>query len=136
MLLNFSLPIPRLEIAGWQWIFLLNVPIGIVTLLLIYVVAGGIETPRVRAGLDLVGAVLLSVALVAGIGGDHRLRATGWTDPLVIGGWRWPRDPSGPSSGGSCERPRRSSTSVSSPTGHSPHRTWSASSPATRSPRP
>ena len=86
VLLNFSIPIPRLEIAGWQWIFLLNVPIGIVTLLMIYVVAGGIETPRVRGRLDLVGAVLLSVALVAGIGGITASGAAGWTDPIVIGG--------------------------------------------------
>ena len=49
VLLNFNVPIPGVDIASWQWIFLLNVPIGIVTLLLIYVVAGGIETPRVRA---------------------------------------------------------------------------------------
>jgi MFS transporter, DHA2 family, triacylglyceride efflux pump len=86
VLLNVSIPIPRLEVVGWQWIFLLNVPIGIVTLLMIYVVAGGIETPRVRAGLDLVGAVLLSVALVAGIGGITASGAAGWTDPVVIGG--------------------------------------------------
>jgi len=62
------------------------VPIGIVTLLMIYVVAGGIETPRVRGRLDLVGAVLLSVALVAGIGGITASGAAGWTDPIVIGG--------------------------------------------------
>ena len=86
VLLNFSLPIPGLDMASWQWIFLLNVPIGIVTLLLIYVVAGGIETPRVRGTLDLVGALLLSVALVAGIGSVTVSGATGWTDPLVIGG--------------------------------------------------
>jgi hypothetical protein len=54
--------------------------------LLIYVVAGGIETPRVRAGLDLGGALLLSVALVAGIGAVTVSGATGWTDPVVIGG--------------------------------------------------
>jgi EmrB/QacA subfamily drug resistance transporter len=86
VLLNFSLPIPGLDIAPWQWIFLLNVPIGIVTLLLIYVFAGGVETPRIRASLDLVGAALLSVALVAGIGGITVSGANGWADPLVIGG--------------------------------------------------
>ncbi len=86
VLLNFNLPIPGLDLASWQWIFLLNVPIGILTLLLIYVVAGGIETPRVRAGLDLGGALLLSVALVAGIGAVTVSGATGWTDPVVIGG--------------------------------------------------
>jgi EmrB/QacA subfamily drug resistance transporter len=86
VLLNFSLPIRGLDLVNWQWIFLLNVPIGIVTLLLIYVVAGGIETPRVRARLDLGGAALLSVALVAGIGAVTVSGASGWADPLVIGG--------------------------------------------------
>jgi EmrB/QacA subfamily drug resistance transporter len=86
VLLNFNLPIPGLDLANWQWIFLLNVPIGIVTLLLIYVVAGGIETPRVRARLDLGGALLLSAALVAAIGAITVSGATGWADPMVIGG--------------------------------------------------
>ena len=86
VLLNFNLPIPGLDMASWQWIFLLNVPIGIVTLLLIYVVAGGIETPRVRARLDLGGAILLSVALVAGIGAITVSGADGWLSPIVLGG--------------------------------------------------
>ena len=86
VLLNFSLPIPGLDIAPWQWIFLLNVPIGIVTLLLIYVFAGGVETPRVPGRLDLAGAALLTVALVAGIGAITVSGESGWTDPLVLGG--------------------------------------------------
>ncbi|MGZ8475412.1 MAG: MFS transporter [Candidatus Limnocylindria bacterium] len=85
VLLNFSLPIPGVDIAGWQWIFLLNVPIGILTLLLIYVVAGGVETPRVRARLDLGGALLIGLALVAGIGAISVSGARGWADPLVLG---------------------------------------------------
>ena len=86
VLTSFNLGIPGLDVAAWQWIFLLNVPIGIVTLLLIYVVAGGIETPRARGGLDLLGAVLLSVALVAGIGAITITGTRGWLDPLVLGG--------------------------------------------------
>jgi EmrB/QacA subfamily drug resistance transporter len=86
VLLTFRLPIPGLDIAAWQWIFWLNVPIGIVVMLLIYVVAGGIETPRVRAGLDLGGAVLLTVTLVAGIGAVTLSGAVGWHDPAVWGG--------------------------------------------------
>ncbi len=86
VLLNFNLPIPGLDMASWQWIFLLNVPIGIVTLLLIYVVVGGIETPRVRASLDLLGALLLTVALVSGIGAITVSGTDGWLSPLVIGG--------------------------------------------------
>ena len=85
VLLSFNVPIPGLDVASWQWIFLLNVPIGIVTLLLIYVVAGGIETPRVSGRLDLVGAALLSIALAAGIGGITASGANGWGDPLVAG---------------------------------------------------
>jgi EmrB/QacA subfamily drug resistance transporter len=86
VLQNFHLPLPGIDMASWQWIFLLNVPIGIVTLLLIYVAAGGIETPRVRARLDLGGAVLLSVALMTGIGAVTVSGAQGWADPLVLGG--------------------------------------------------
>ena len=86
VLLSFSLPLPGLDVAAWQWIFLLNVPIGIVTLLLIYVVAGGVETPRVRARLDLGGAVLLSIALVAAIGAITVTGSNGWANPIVVGG--------------------------------------------------
>ena len=86
VLLNFNVPVPGLDVAPWQWIFLLNVPIGILTLLLIYVVAGGVETPRVRAPLDLGGAALLGVALVAGIGAVTVSGARGWADPVVVGG--------------------------------------------------
>jgi len=86
VLLNLDLPIPGFDLATWQWIFFLNVPIAIVTLVLIYVVAGGIETPRVSARLDLGGTVLLSIALVAGVGAVTLSGARGWSDPLVIGG--------------------------------------------------
>ena len=46
VLLNVALPIPGLDVVGWQWIFFLNVPVGLLVLLLLYVVAGGVETPR------------------------------------------------------------------------------------------
>jgi EmrB/QacA subfamily drug resistance transporter len=87
VLLNVNLPIPRVDLVPWQWIFFLNVPIAFVTLLLIYVVAGGIETPRVRARLDLPGALIASVALVAGVGALSLGGAQGWTDALILGGF-------------------------------------------------
>ena len=86
VLLNFQPAIRGVDVVPWQWIFLLNVPIGIVTMLLIYVVAGGVETPRVRARLDLGGAALLSIALVTGIGAVTTSGTSGWLDGLVLGG--------------------------------------------------
>jgi EmrB/QacA subfamily drug resistance transporter len=84
VLLNVHLPIPGLAIAPWQWIFFLNVPIAIVTMLLIYVVAGGVETPRLRARIDLPGALLLSLALIAGVGALTLSGERGWTDALIL----------------------------------------------------
>jgi EmrB/QacA subfamily drug resistance transporter len=84
VLLNVS--IPGVSIHPWQWIFLLNVPIAVVTLLAIYVVAGGTETPRHPGGLDVAGALLASLTLVAGIGALSEAGARGWADPLVLGG--------------------------------------------------
>ena len=86
VLINVSLPIPGLAVSGWQWIFLLNVPIAILVLLAIYVVAGAVETPRFPGRTDLVGAAVLSVALLAGVGGLSEAGRLGWTDPLVVGG--------------------------------------------------
>ena len=87
VLLNVSLPLPGVDLAGWQWIFFLNVPAGIITLLLIYVVAGGIETPRAGGRLDLGGAALISIALLAGVGALSLAGARGWGDPLILAGF-------------------------------------------------
>jgi EmrB/QacA subfamily drug resistance transporter len=85
VLLNVSLPVPGLELAAWQWIFFLNVPVALVTLLLVYVVAGGIETPRASGRIDLVGALVGSIGLVAGIGGLTVAGQSGWTAPVTLG---------------------------------------------------
>jgi EmrB/QacA subfamily drug resistance transporter len=86
VLLNVSLPVPGLAVSGWQWIFLLNVPIAIVVLLAIYVVAGAVETPRQTGRTDLLGAALLSVALLSGVGALSEAGRLGWGNPLVLGG--------------------------------------------------
>lgn len=81
-----TVSVPGVDIHPWQWIFLLNVPIALVVLLAVYVVAGGIETPRQPGGLDLPGALLAAVILVAGVGALSLVGARSWTDPLVLGG--------------------------------------------------
>ena len=87
VLLGFNLPLPGVDLASWQWIFFLNVPAGIITLLLIYVVAGGVETPRTPGRIDLFGALLISVALLSGIGALTLAGERGWADPLILGGF-------------------------------------------------
>jgi EmrB/QacA subfamily drug resistance transporter len=87
VLLNVRLPLPGIELEPWQWIFFLNVPAGILTLLMIYVVAGGIETPRARGRIDLLGAVLISLALLAGIGALAQAGQRGWAGPLILAGF-------------------------------------------------
>lgn len=84
VLLNVSLPIPGFDISGWQWIFFLNVPAGIITLLLVYVVAGGVETPRARGGIDLGGGLLAALTLVAGVGALSLAGERGWGDAWII----------------------------------------------------
>ena len=86
VLLNVALPIPGLDVAGWQWIFFLNVPAAIVTLLLLYVVAGGVETPRAVGRIDLVAALLAAVTLVTGVGALSLAGQRGWGDPLILAG--------------------------------------------------
>ena len=74
---------------AWRWVFYVNVPIGIVALAFGWAATAGWDTPRVRARVDVAGAVLFTVGLAAlllgttllgeesgvatGAGGDPRL---------------------------------------------------------------
>jgi EmrB/QacA subfamily drug resistance transporter len=87
VLLNVRLPLPGVDLEAWQWIFFLNVPAGLLTLLMIYVVAGGIETPRATGRIDLLGGLLISVALLTGVGALAQAGQRGWSDPLILGGF-------------------------------------------------
>jgi hypothetical protein len=107
VLLNVALPIPGLDVVGWQWIFFLNVPVGFLVLLLLYVVAGGVETPRAQGRLDIPAAILASLTLVAGVGALSLAGERGWTDPLVLGGLAASASCMAASSCGSCGRPPR-----------------------------
>jgi len=52
---------------AWRWIFYVNVPIGLVGLVLVWAAGAGWDTPRRPGRLDLVGAALFGVALAAGL---------------------------------------------------------------------
>ena len=59
--------LPALLAPAWRWIFFVNVPVGIVALVLAWVASTGWETPRRRARLDLPGGVLFGIALAGAL---------------------------------------------------------------------
>jgi EmrB/QacA subfamily drug resistance transporter len=69
---------------GWASIFLLNVPVGIVAA---YFATRVISSDRTRgnmAHLDVVGAVLVTVAVASAVFGVSEGAVLGWAHPLVI----------------------------------------------------
>jgi len=69
----------------WGWIFLLNVPLGVITYALAAAVVRDTSDDRARRRLDLAGLATSAVALFgttyALIEGERR----GWTSPLILG---------------------------------------------------
>ena len=61
---------------AWRWIFYINIPIGIIAIVLALAASTGWETPRRPGRVDVVGAALFGVALVAGLIGLTLLGST------------------------------------------------------------
>ena len=72
-----------LGIAGWRWVFLVNVPIGIVALLVVYRTLHVRHTPR-HLRIDWWGAVALVVALVPLLTVAEQGREWGWGSPASL----------------------------------------------------
>src|SRR3990170_4268636 len=66
------------DLAGpaWRWIFYINVPIGLVGIVLAWAAGAGWDTPRRTGRVDAVGAALFGIALAAGLLGLTLLGAT------------------------------------------------------------
>ncbi len=72
---------------AWRWVFYLNVPIGIAALLVAWAASSGWETPRRGGSVDVIGAVIWTVALGAGLGAVTLVGSrgdVGGPDPLVV----------------------------------------------------
>src|SRR5262249_1407836 len=54
---------------SWRWVFYINVPIGIIALVVTWAASAGWESPRRSGGIDVVGATLFSISLAALLGG-------------------------------------------------------------------
>lgn len=72
-----------IEAASWQWIFWINVPVGLV---LIPIAAGLVrESFGSRGRVDLPGFALVTLGLLGVVFGLVRANADGWTSPLIVG---------------------------------------------------
>src|SRR5215213_6201606 len=69
---------------GWEWIFFVNVPIGIGTVILAETQAGESRDPDAKR-LDFAGLVTFSVGLFALIYGLLRGNAEGWSSGIIVG---------------------------------------------------
>ncbi len=69
---------------GWEWIFFVNVPIGIGTVILATTQAGESHDPEAKR-LDWAGLITFSLSLFALIFGLLRGNAEGWGSGLIVG---------------------------------------------------
>ncbi|MFL5908831.1 MAG: MFS transporter [Solirubrobacterales bacterium] len=69
---------------GWEWIFFVNVPIGIGTVILAETQAGESRDPD-ASRLDFAGLITFSVGLFALIYGLLRGNAEGWSSGIIVG---------------------------------------------------
>jgi MFS family permease len=82
-------PLVDLFDPAWRWVFYLNVPIGIIAIALAWAASAGWDTPGREGRVDVVGAVLFSVALAAGLGAVSVVGSPpatdGGLDPTMLG---------------------------------------------------
>jgi EmrB/QacA subfamily drug resistance transporter len=68
--------------ASWRWIFALNVPVVLVTLLLVRVAAP--DAPRVPRRVDILGAALCALGLAGLVFGLVEQPRFGWGSPVIV----------------------------------------------------
>ncbi len=74
-----------LTVASWRWIFWINVPIGVATILAASYVLEESVTPDRRETFDFAAAILLTAGLAALLLGVTEGILEGWTHPLSFG---------------------------------------------------
>jgi EmrB/QacA subfamily drug resistance transporter len=74
-----------LATTTWRWIFLVNLPIGVIATIAAWRLLKEISTRNVGEKFEPIGAGLFSLALVALLVALNQGIALGWTDPLILG---------------------------------------------------
>lgn len=73
------------QAAGWSWIFLINLPIGLVALVLAQRVLAADTGLGLRAGADAVGALLVTSGLMLGVYTIVETTRFGWASAHTLG---------------------------------------------------
>jgi EmrB/QacA subfamily drug resistance transporter len=73
------------QALSWHWIFFVNVPIGIATLILGRILIVENTGLGLRQGVDIVGSVLVTVSLMVGIYGIITASRVGWGSTETLG---------------------------------------------------
>ncbi|MGZ4172097.1 MAG: MFS transporter, partial [Solirubrobacteraceae bacterium] len=73
------------DIASWRWVFFVNVPVGVITVLMAlrYVAESRVEVER--RSFDLLGAVAVTGGLVVLVYAIVKAQSFGWGSPRTIG---------------------------------------------------
>jgi EmrB/QacA subfamily drug resistance transporter len=73
------------QFLSWNWIFFINVPVGIVAILLGTKVIPAMKARERTEGFDRAGAVLIFTGLASLLFALSEGQTLGWTDPVIIG---------------------------------------------------
>uniref|UniRef100_A0AAU2VQL1 MFS transporter n=1 Tax=Streptomyces sp. NBC_00008 TaxID=2903610 RepID=A0AAU2VQL1_9ACTN len=73
------------DAVGWHWIFLINLPIGVATLLVAVRVLPADRGPGLRAGADVIGAALVTSGVMLGIYSVVEVGTYGWLSAHTLG---------------------------------------------------
>jgi EmrB/QacA subfamily drug resistance transporter len=76
------------DLVSWHWIFFVNVPVGLVSLAILWRLLPAIKRPEAARHIDYVGAAAFAAAIgpfLIGLTNKSGPPARDWTDPLVGG---------------------------------------------------
>jgi EmrB/QacA subfamily drug resistance transporter len=70
---------------GWHWIFFINIPIGLVSLFILWRLLPAIRRPEAGQNIDYLGAGVFALAIAPFLVGLTNKQTGAWTDPMVGG---------------------------------------------------
>jgi len=73
------------DTVSWHWIFFVNVPVGLVSLFIMWRLLPAIKRPEAARHIDYVGAVVFALAIAPFLVGLTNKQSGQWADPAVGG---------------------------------------------------